>query len=174
MKRSTFFVAKLVFFFSYFFFTAFSYMSAHGFFMGTYLTLLFWSFYILCVPAAHGQLTFGYPIRMLQARRFYTEPLMWIAALGLNIFTIFACPSMYPKSITTHLLYHILTVPNPYWIIPVVSAFGTFYNLVFKQDYFNQHETSHITIRSILIIMGIINLIYFSHKEAILMLNATL
>ena len=146
-------------------------ISSHGIFFGIHSTLLTWSFYILCIPGAHGQLFIGLPTFLKTNKTFYTEPPMWISAAILNTATYLILPQAYAKSALTNLLYRIITNANYYWIIIGVSALGTFYNFIFMENYFKTQNSRHKIVRQIIIIIGIIIFIKLTYNEAIILFN---
>lgn len=144
----------------------------YGFWHGLHLTALIWSFYILCIPGAHGQLAFGFPLQFITHKPLHTEPFVWSAALLLNIITYTYIPKIYVLTFPSCLLYRILTTPNPYWLILLFSALGTFYYFIVGEKPFRPHSNIHRIIRHLIVIFALLAFIYLSHKEIIILFNA--
>jgi len=162
---------RLVSSFALFGITLFYLISYHGLFVGTHLTLLIWSLYILTIPGGHGQYLIGLPIYSLTEKTIYCEPFLWCMAVLLNIFTFVFNPQIYNKTLFTYFFYQILATPNPHWVILLISALGTCYNSVFKISYFGKKTIIHRIIRSILILTGIVSFFYFSYPDLVICLN---
>jgi len=56
-----------------------------GLVQGMHLVFLAWSLYVLCVPAAHGRMLIGAPIKIFLKKTFFPEPYLWVACVILNI-----------------------------------------------------------------------------------------
>ncbi|QQR48884.1 hypothetical protein IPF37_04970 [bacterium] len=152
-------------------FNFFYYISIYGIKHGTLLALLIWSCYALCIPAGHGQLLLGFPLRLVTDRPIFTEPFFWSFAVIINIFSYFFEPYIYYQTIPTYLLYRIIVNPNPYWLIFLVSGLGTFFTFIINEDPVNIQNYRNKIIRHLLILFGILNFLYFSHQEFIIILN---
>jgi hypothetical protein len=140
--------------------------------VATQLTLLCWSFYILCFPAFHGKITLGIPFQFLTGKiLLYPEIYMWSGALLLNLFFSLQAPAIYFKTITTHLLYQIFTTPWPFCLIIIVCGLGTLYKFIVGSQNFYSRRTRHFFLRSLIISVGLFALIYLSYQELIILIN---
>ena len=133
---------------------------------------LLWSFFILCIPAGHGQLLFGFPLRQLTGYDCNTEIILWPAALLTNFIIFLTCQELYGKTVLTMLLHRIISTPNPYWLIIIISACGTLYYFLVGEKYFACSSMVHNVFRHLLILVGIFYFCYAAHREFILLLNA--
>ena len=154
------------------FFTIYSIyeISRYGFWQGMHLVLLAWSFYVLCVPAAHGRLLIGAPIKLLFKRTFFPEPYLWVMAAVLNILTIIFSPLLYTQTLPTYLLYRILTV-RAYWIILVIAMIGTWYRVICGTTRYAEREKMHTIIRHLILLIGLFILFYLTNYDVIVMIN---
>lgn len=152
-------------------FGSFYLIATHGPKQGTLLALLIWSAYVLCIPGAHGQLLLGFPLRIITSRPIFTEPFFWSLAVATNIFAYFFAPYAYYQTIPTYLLYRIIANPNPYWLIFLVSALGTFFTFMINEDTMHIKSYRNKIIRHLLILSGLLTFLYLSHQELIIILN---
>ena len=171
MKKISGGTLRIVFSFVLFGLFLFYLVSYHGLLIGTHLTLLIWSLYILTIPGGHGQYLIGLPVYSLTEKTIYSEPFLWCMAVVLNIFTFSLNPQIYNKTLFTYFFYQILATPNPHWIILLISALGTCYNTIFKLSYFGNKPIIHRISRSILILAGIVSFFYFSYPDLVICLN---
>ena len=106
-----------------------------GFATGGMLSVLTWSFFVLCTPVADAGFLLDFPLRMLfHIRMVYSEIVIWLSAVLINIFFLWAYPGIYEKSILTELLKTILQTPIPYWSILLLSGIGTFLSIIFGDE----------------------------------------
>ena len=63
-----------------------------------------------------------------------TEIVVWLLSLGLNIYVLVNNAVIYNSTIFLKLLKYIMTNPNPYWLILVLSAIGTLLSTVFADE----------------------------------------
>ena len=102
---------------------------------GLGVSLLTWSFFVLCTPVADGGFILAFPIRLLfKIKMAITQVVLWFFALAINLYMLKAYTSMYKLSFLTELLHHILTEPYPYWSILIISALGTFLSIYFGDE----------------------------------------
>ena len=135
-------------------------------------TFITWSFYILCVPAYHGKMILGIPYKIITDKKLlYPERIIWPAALIFNIITMYSYSSAYQTTFITHLFYQILSNPWPHWIIIFISFFGTFYKSIIGYQRFFKHKYLNYSLRTIIVILGILTFIYLSYNELIILLN---
>lgn len=125
------FLALLLILVAYFLYMSWKYDASTG--LG--LSLLTWSFFVLCTPVADGGFILAFPIRLLfKIKMAITQVVLWFFALAINLYMLKAYPSMYELSFPTELLHHILTEPYPYWSILIISALGTFLSIYFGDE----------------------------------------
>ena len=144
----------------------------HGLELGLFLTLLSWSVYVLCVPAAHGRLLIGSGCKLLTGRSFFPEPYLWLFAALLNIVTILFAPEVYTQTLMTYIFYRSVFIPG-YWIIFVLAAAGTWYRSTIGTAAYVARTGTHTTIRHLLTLIGLLVLFYLTHQDFIVLLNAT-
>lgn len=103
--------------------------------LGLYLGLITWSAFVLATPLPDGGLILDFPIRLLtNLRMVYSEIIVWIVAITLNIYAFTQTPQIYPKTLITDAFYKIISHPWPNWIIIIVSCAGTFLGLYFGDE----------------------------------------
>lgn len=118
----------------YFFFIAFHY----GVKDGIFIAALTWSFFVLCTPIADAGFLLDFPIRLIaNIRMMYSEILVWILAIFLNIYGFFFSPAVYQKTVILRLFFHILEQPFPFWSIILISGIGTFVSIHFGDELLN-------------------------------------
>lgn len=93
------------------------------------LTLICWSFFVLCTPFTQGGLIVSSLIYLFTGKNYqYTECYVWLSAFLLNGLVIFFAPTIYLHLSTTHVLLYIITHPWPYWLIPGICACSLLYS----------------------------------------------
>ena len=51
------------------------------------ISLLTWSFFVLCTPVADGGFILAFPIRLLfKIKMSLTQSVLWFVAVGINVF----------------------------------------------------------------------------------------
>lgn len=117
---------------AYFFYLSFKY----DFATGGIVSLLTWSFFVLCTPIADAGFLIDFPVRLLTGlRMIYTELIVWILAFAINISALLFSPASYEVSLLSRLFYQILTNPIPYWSIIALCALGTFLSVYFGDGF---------------------------------------
>lgn len=125
------FLALVLIVVAYFLYMSWKYDASTGF----GVSILTWSFFVLCTPVADGGFVLAFPIRLLfKIKMSFTQVVLWFLAIAINIFYINANPDSYDLSFITKLLKHILTEPYPYWSILLISALGTFLSIYFGDE----------------------------------------
>ncbi len=113
------------------------------------VSLLTWSFFVLCTPIADGGFILAFPIRLLfKIKMSITQVVLWFVAVGINIVFLTTSPDAYDLTFLTKLLKHILSEPYPYWSILIISALGTFLSIFFGDEMMDvashkEREASH-------------------------------
>ncbi len=139
------FVALISIVLAYFLYMSWKYGASAGF----GVSILTWSFFVLCTPVADGGFILAFPIRLLfKIKMSVTQAVLWFVAVGINIYFITTSPESYDIAFITKLLKHILTEPYPYWSILIISALGTFLSIYFGDEMMDvashkEREASH-------------------------------
>jgi hypothetical protein len=103
---------------------------SHGIKNGFIISMISWSFFVLCTPIADAGILIDFPMRLITGiKMIYSEIIVWLIAISLNLFMFFNNPNMYDKTILLSLFKHIIDTPFPYWIIIILSAIGTFLSI---------------------------------------------
>ncbi|MFH1644173.1 MAG: hypothetical protein ABIA74_03295 [bacterium] len=174
MEKKTFKFKNLFFLIpiSFLVFLFLSFYINHSFSTSILATFITWSFYILCVPAYHGKFILGIPYKMITGKKLlYPERILWPAALIFNLYVIHSFKSAYHTTIITHLFYQILSNPWPHWITIIISSLGTFYRSFLGCEKFYKNKYVNYFLRTLLVILGILTLLYLSYNELIILFN---
>jgi hypothetical protein len=172
------FLALILIVITYFLYMSWKYDASTG--LG--ISILTWSFFVLCTPVADGGFIIAFPIRLLfKIKMSITQTVIWFIAVGLNIFYMSISPSSYDLTFITKLLKHILSEPYPYWSILIISALGTFLSIFFGDEMMDiashkEREKSHrhgTKYRS-LIVLGLGILTVVAYYYLLSSLNVTL
>lgn len=129
------FLLVLAVFLLYFLIIALKYGLADGFFV----TILTWSFFVLCTPIADAGFLLDFPVRLLtRLRMLYSEFLVWTIAISLNLYAFFSAAEVYEKTKLLQIFHQILAQPSPFWLIILISATGTFLSVTFGDELLDQ------------------------------------
>lgn len=140
------------------------------------ITALTWSFFVLCTPIADAGFLLDFPIRIAtKIRMFYTELIVWIVAVLINVYFYFMNPSPYDKTFLLGLLHHIIIHPYPFWGIIGLCAVGTFLSVYIGDELMDlvsyserkkhRHKIKYEIILFIFIILVVMALYDFLLKE---------
>jgi len=125
------FLALVLILVAYFSYMSWKYDASTGF----GVSVLTWSFFVLCTPIADGGFILAFPIRLLfKVKMSYTQVVLWFVAIAINLYGYFYTPDIYDLTFITQLLKHILSEPYPYWSILIISALGTFLSIYFGDE----------------------------------------
>lgn len=125
------FLLVLLLFVGYFFFIAQRYGLENGFL----ITLLTWSFFVLCTPVADAGFLIAFPLRLItKLRMLYSQMLISAFAIVFNTYAFFELPELYEKTKLLSLFQHILAQPVPFWTIILLSGVGTFLSVRFGDE----------------------------------------
>jgi hypothetical protein len=114
---------------------------SHGLKNGAIISILTWSFFVLCTPIADGGILIDFPMRLITGiKMIYSEIIVWVVAIGVNIGVHLIDQSIYEKTILLSLFKHILDAPFPYWTIIILSGLGTFLSLYIADDLVDSHK----------------------------------
>ena len=145
----------------------------HGGTEGLYISLLEWSFFVICLPVARGTIIFGFLLSKTKYTKFIIpEMISWSTALAINFFSLLQVPNIYFSSTITHLLYHILTNPMPYIIIPTMCCIATFYTALYCNKQNKNLTLKKRSICTLLIFCAFAITFLFSYNNFIIILNA--
>jgi len=110
----------------YFVFISFEYGVAGG----LLITILTWSFFVLCTPIADAGFLLDFPVRLLtKVRMLFSEMFVWGFSILFNIIIFLFIPEVYQKTLILRLFHHIFTQPWPFWSVIILSAIGTFVSI---------------------------------------------
>lgn len=136
---------------SYFFYLSIQY----DVMTGGIASVLTWTFFVLCTPIADAGFLLDFPLRLLFGiRMLISETAVWVVAITVNIISLIYFVEYYETTILTRLLCAILTTPNPYWSVILLSGIGTFLSIRFadelmdvfhhsERSYFHRHGYKH-------------------------------
>ncbi len=125
------FLLVLLVFVGYFLFVSYKYGAEEGFFV----SLLTWSFFVLCTPIADAGLLIDFPLRLiLKVRMFISEIFAWNIAASLNIFAYTFYPEVYEQTSILRIFRHIIETPFMLYAIVLLSATGTFLSVKFGDE----------------------------------------
>jgi len=167
--RETFlkFLALVLILVGYYAYISWKYDASTGF----SVSLLTWSFFVLCTPIADGGFILSFPIRLLFGIKMsVTQIVLWFVAISINVFMLTSFPDSYNLTFLTKLLKHILTTPYPYWSILVLSAAGTLLSIYFGDEMMDvtshkdrvQHHRHGLKYRTVLVAgLGILTIVSY-------------
>lgn len=125
----------------YFLFLAYQ----HGLRDGVLVTILTWSFFVLCTPLADAGFLLDFPVRVfLGVRMAFAEVVVWALAITLSLMMLWLDPALYQVTTLTKLFHTILTTPYPYWAIIGLAMSGTFLSLAFGDALVDMWQKRHI------------------------------
>ena len=148
-----------------------------GFKEGISITILTWSFFVFCTPIADAGFLIDFPIRLItKFKMMYTEIIVWLVAIIVNIFFFLINPGIYNSTILLSLFKQILTTPWPFWIIIILSGIGTFLSVTFADELmdvkfhkerkkYHKHTNKYQLLIFAFIIIIIIIIYYFLIKK---------
>lgn len=110
---------------------------------GLLVTFLTWSFFVLSTPIADAGFLIDFPLRMiLHVKMLYSEIVVWVIAISLNIYSFFFAPEIYDTTQLLSIFKRILSEPLPFWGILVISGIGTFISVHFGDELMNKKKHS--------------------------------
>ncbi len=120
------FISLIVLIIVYFLFAS----KSHGIKDGVLISIITWSFFVLCTPIADAGILIDFPIRLISGiKMIYSEIVVWTIAIIINIFVLINNSNIYDKTILLSLFKHIINTPSPYWSIIFLSGIGTFLSI---------------------------------------------
>ncbi len=146
---------------------------------GFMVTLLTWSFFVLCTPIADAGFLLDFPIRLiLNLKMWLSELFVWAFAISLNLYFFFLNPEIYQKTELLKIFHQLLEKPVPYWSIIVLSGLGTFLSVYFADELLDKvkrnelHSYHKLKFNYALIsILAIFAFIFFLYYELLQGLN---
>ena len=133
--------------FSYFFYLSYEY----DLLTGGVASLITWSFFVLCTPIADAGFLLDFPLRVLFGiRMVLSEIAVWVIAILINIFSFMYFREFYETTLVTQAMEIILTTPNPYWLVILLSGVGTFLSIRFGDELMDvlHHKDRHFYLRN--------------------------
>ncbi len=151
----------------------------YDFATGGIVSILTWSFFVLCTPVADAGFLIDFPVRLITGlRMFITEIMVWVTAITSNLLIINFNPEAYEKTFLTSLLYKILVTPYPYWIIILLCGAGTFLSIRFGDEMLDvishkesDYQHKHVFKHKIIIMVALFVIIIFAYYHLLEMLN---
>lgn len=102
---------------------------------GGIVSVLTWSFFVLCTPIADAGFLLDFPVRLITGLRMVImEIAVWGIAITANILTLWLAPEAYDTTFLTALFREILLTPWPNWSIIVLCGVGTFLSIRFGDE----------------------------------------
>lgn len=102
---------------------------------GIALAMLTWSTFVMATPIPDAGILLDFPLRILTGiRMVFSEMIVWVISISLNLYFLKFNPEVYNKTVITHIFYQILTHPWPDWVIILISLMGTFLALYFGDE----------------------------------------
>ena len=145
----------------------------YGFKNGILVSFLTWSLFVFCTPIADAGFLLDFPIRLFtKIKMIYSEIIVWVIAILLNLGVLIFYPVIYDKTILLQIFKKILLNPFPYWGIILLSALGTFLSIYFGDELldvfshkqrkkYNKHKIKYLMIILLFLIAIIIFLYYY-------------
>lgn len=133
------FLLVLSIFLGYFLFITYKYGIQQGFLV----SLLSWSFFVLSTPVADAGFLIDFPLRLVtKIKMIFSEMLVWLIAISINIYAIISKPEIYETSKLLSLFKKILIQPFPFWAIIILSFLGTFVSIHFGDELLDKTKHS--------------------------------
>ncbi len=132
---------KFIFLFTLFL-VYFIWLSWHyGIANGGMVSIITWSFFVLCTPIADAGFLIDFPLRLLfRVRMWICEIFVWGMALAIAIWSALTTPQLFETTELTSLFLKILTHPWPFWLIVLLSGSGTFLSIKFGDELLDSIE----------------------------------
>jgi len=102
---------------------------------GLLVTIVTWSFFLFCTPLPDAGIPLSLPIRLVsKIKMVYSQIGVFVIGILINLFVLLLYPKIYSRTILLSLFHHIIFNPWPYWIIIILSVFGTLLSLYFGDE----------------------------------------
>ena len=147
-------------------------ISEYGLRKSIHVTFLAWSFLVLCLPIAKGNILINKPYEFFFGGKIhFPEIITWSVATIGNLLTYLISFGTYFKASIPHLLLNIISTPWPYWIIILTCFIATFYSAVIRNS--PKKKSPKYKILGILLnTTSIIVTIFLAYDDYILVLNS--
>lgn len=166
-------IIKFFFITSIFVFFIFDLVKQFGYQVGLHLSLLIWSFFVLCMPTTNGGVIIDIPYYIFSGKKpVYSEIIIWFLALVLNFYSFVWYPQIYFQTTITHFLFEILSKPWPRWIIIFLCSVGTFYTVKVSDASGRIASPKHRFISIVLSILSLAITISLTYSELLVMMTA--
>ncbi len=140
---------------------------------GFKVTLLTWSFFVLCTPVADAGFLLDFPLRLiLKLKMWLSEIFVWLFAISLNLYFFFFHPEIYQTTEILKIFHKLLESPIPYWSVIALSGFGTFLSIYFADELLDKmkHHELHIYHKhkfnyALVAMLAVFALIFFLYYE---------
>jgi len=137
-----------------------------------HVTFLAWSFLVLCLPIAKGNILIKKPYEFLFGKKIhFPEIIAWSVAILGNIITYLRSFGAYFKASIPHLLFNIISTPWPNWIIIATCLVATFYS-AFLRNSPNKNNPPYKILGLLLTTISIIVTIFLAYDDYVLVLNS--
>ena len=132
---------------------------------GLTVTLLTWTFFVLCTPIADAGFLIDFPVRVIIGlKMIYSELIVWTLAILIVTTNLIFNKNIFDTTYLLKLFHEILITPWPLWMIIIISAIGTYLSIYIGDQIFNmviQHK-HHKKIKSLQIKRLILELVIFA------------
>ena len=161
----------------------FGWLSWHyGFATGGLVSVITWSFFVLCTPIADAGFLIDFPLRLLfRVRMWMSEIFVWGVAISIAGFSAIFSPEVFETTEVTSLFLKIITTPWPFWLIVLLSGTGTFLSIKFGDellDCVEHHERvfhqKHKRLYHLILMAGFLVLIFWGYGHLLTKLGVTL
>ncbi len=161
----------------------FAWLSWHyGIATGGIVSLLTWSFFVLCTPVADAGFLIDFPLRLFfRVHMWVSEIFVWGIAIAIAALGAIFVPEVFEKTEITSLFFKIITTIWPFWLITILSGSGTFLSIRFGDellDCVEHHERvfhhKHQLLYQLIFMAGILILIFWGYGHLLDKLGVTL
>ena len=119
-------------------------ISHYGIANGFSVTILTWSFFVLCTPIADAGFLLDFPIRFITGTKMIiSEIFVWVISVALASYFFIYSPETFSYTVLLKIFEKILANPFPYWIIIIISMVGTFLSIYFGDELFDTIKHIH-------------------------------
>lgn len=138
----------------------------YGVSQGVLVTLISWSFFVLCTPIADAGFLVDFPLRLVtRIRMLFSEMFVWFIAISVNVYALLFNLEIYETTSLLRLFKHILYNPIPFWSIILISCAGTFVSIQFGDElidkihhheraFYHKHKYKYNTLIMVFIFVG--------------------
>ena len=161
----------------------FAWLSWHyGIITGGSISLLTWSFFVLCTPIADGGFLIDFPLRVLfHVRMWVSEMFVWGLAILIAIWGIIFIPEIFETTELTSFFFKIITNLWPFGLIILLSGAGTFLSVHFGDELIDRVEHKdcafhhkHQLLYQLILIAGLLTLVFWGYGHILDQFDVTL